>query len=180
MTPPSSYIDMNREGPATWLGNGLWMHLPTYYVTHDEGYRIDVRIDRVGDSIGVAEVTVTAKDGKPVNSTTLRQLRFTDVAAQAAFSAIHWVEDYGEGARFAMNPMTLVLDVLRIAVHKFRSANDGKRIPLPQGAYFRALQAVCRASSLVGENAQKMLMDNVGISRATANYWVAQAKAAQS
>lgn len=156
------------------------MDLPTYYVTHDDGYRIDARIDRVGEGIGVAEVKILARDDRPVDSTAIRRLKFTDIAAQALFSAIHWVQSGEEGAAFALNPMTAVLDILRVAVEKYRVANEGRRIPLPQGGYFEALRAVCRACSLVGENAQKLLMDNVGLSRSTANYWVAQARAAES
>lgn len=164
---PIGYIDIAMSGPGhVWLDDDLWMLSPTIYRDTSSDYEVRVSIDRAGGGVGPVEVLFTATEGEQIDSTALRELKFRDMAEQAAFNAVHWSNDKG---RRTLNPIALVLHQLRA----FATPSPSGRYSLPDEKGLEALSAVYRMCRLVGANPQRTLMDNLELPRSTANYWIA-------
>lgn len=158
------------------IGGGLWALLPaTLTVADHEGYDVRAKLDATPEGIGVVELTLVRRPGGPViDPTSLRRIRLgevvKDVYEQAFASAVQLPTEHPE--RRELNPLAGLIDALRPVV---RPGENG-RYALPDDATLWALGMVHNACTLAGIPAQRFLMEQFQLPRATANYWIGQAR----
>lgn len=153
------------------LAEGIWALLPsTLHEADHEGYQVDVTIDSVEEGIGVTELVIKRlPEGRPVDPGGLRTVRLGELSERAVWTAVQMPD---EDSPEALNPASLLINSLRPWI---QPGTNG-RYSLPSDEVLKAIALLHNAATLVGANAQRFLMEQFDLPRATVNYWVIQAR----
>lgn len=154
------------------LGAGIWALVPSKHVADDhEGYDVAATVDTVPEGVGVVEVTVRRRqDGPALDPTSLRKVRLGELSEQAVWNAINLPVE-GEDS-YTLNPASLLIERLRAWVEPSPTG----RYALPDDDALRAIATIHNAATLVGVQAQRILMEQLHLPRSTVNYWITQAR----
>lgn len=173
MTPPGEIAHPEAARPVRFTED-VWALLPCEWRSQVRNGQVDVlvRIDRVGDALGIVEVLFSA-DGVAIDASTLREVQFGEIAFEALWNSVYYDDGRAGEGEFPMEPFGGVRDHLQA----WAEPSENGRYRLPDDRGLRMVRAVHRAATLTGlGQPQKFLMTQLGLPRSTANYWLSQAK----
>ncbi|WP_345801017.1 hypothetical protein AAIB33_16360 [Microbacterium sp. AZCO] len=156
------------DGAPAWVAPDLWIAAPSRAVSQRGSYRVEIVVDRIGESVGVTGLTVTSSEDERIDSDALRAIHLRALFTAATLSVINW----SPNGVFDRRNIASVLNDLRSDA---QPTSEG-RYRLPEGDALRGLVAVVRAARLMGAGPAALLRDQLGLPSTTARYWVERIK----